>query len=70
MKKPRTTMQELEAIFPTGSNMPSLLIQEMGEAEALRIGRSAARKMTNRAHREKYVLACMLNPRKIEAKQK
>jgi hypothetical protein len=62
-------MQELEAIFPTGSNMPSLLIQEMGEAEAFRIARRAARKMTNLSHREKYVLASILNPRKIAAKQ-
>jgi hypothetical protein len=59
-------MQSLKGIFPADSVVPARLIKERGHAEALRIGRAAARRTKNLIHRENYAVACIENPLELE----
>jgi hypothetical protein len=59
LKKSGTAIDMLEDILSGDNKLASYLIRELGETEALRIGRDAARTTTNPAHRKKYVKACV-----------
>ncbi len=65
LKNQRTGIDELEGILGGDNKLAPSLIQELGETEALRIGRLAARKITNPVHRKKYVMASVQIQKRI-----
>ena len=65
MKNQRTAIDVLEGILGGDKELAADLIRAFGEADALHIGRCAARTTTNLVHRKKYVMACILNQKRI-----